>query len=77
MDSDFLLFWMIVDKGGEEFGLKLQDLSLKILGVEIKFSSPCVRLASVFPVSVSQVGQTGIVFIRTPVCNNSFFRAWT
>jgi hypothetical protein len=39
---------MIVDKGGEEIGLKLQDLSLKILGVEIKFSSPCVRLLSVF-----------------------------
>jgi hypothetical protein len=77
MDSDFLLFWLIVDKGGVEFGLKLQDLSLKILGVEIKFSSPCVRLASVFPVSVSQVSQTGIVFIRNPVCNNSFFRAWT
>jgi hypothetical protein len=39
---------MIVDKGGEEIGLKLQDLSLKILGVEIKFSSPCVRLVYVF-----------------------------
>jgi hypothetical protein len=51
---------MIVDKGGEEIGLKLQDLSLKILGVEIKFSSPCVRLVSVFPVSVCQVGQTGL-----------------
>jgi hypothetical protein len=75
---------MIVDKGGEEIGLKLQDLSLKILGVEIKFSSPCVRLVSVFQfVSVRLVrpvcvtGQTGIVFIRTPVCNNSFLRAWT
>jgi hypothetical protein len=51
---------MIVDKGGEEIGLKLQDLSLKILGVEIKFSSPCVRLVSVFPISVCQVGQTGL-----------------
>jgi hypothetical protein len=39
---------MIVDKGGEEIGLKLQDLSLKILGVEIKFSSPYVRLVSIF-----------------------------
>jgi hypothetical protein len=48
---------MIVDKGGgEEIGLKLQDLSLKILGVEIKFFSPCVRLVSIFPVSVCQVG---------------------
>jgi hypothetical protein len=75
---------MIVDIGGEEIGLKLQDLSLKILGLEIKFSSPCVRLVSIFQfLSVSSVrpvcviGQTGIVFIRTPVCNNSFFRAWT
>jgi hypothetical protein len=51
---------MIVDKGGEEIGLKLQDLSLKILGVEIKFSSPCVRLVSVFPISVCQVGQTSL-----------------
>jgi hypothetical protein len=76
---------MIVDKGREEIGLKLQDLSLKIIGVEIKFSSPCVRLVSVFfqflsvksvrPVCVT--GRTGIVFIRTPVYNNSFFRAWT
>jgi hypothetical protein len=49
---------MIVDKRGEEIGLKFQDLSLKILGVEIKFSSPCVRLVSVFLVSVCQVGQT-------------------
>jgi hypothetical protein len=47
---------MIVDKWGEEIGLKLQDLSLKILGVEIKFSSPCVRLVSVFPVYIFQVG---------------------
>jgi hypothetical protein len=47
---------MIVDKGGEEIELKLQDLSLKILGVEIKFYNPCVRLISVFPVSVCQVG---------------------
>jgi hypothetical protein len=47
---------MIVDKGGEEIGLKIQDLSVKILGVEIKFSSPCVRLVSVFPVFVCQVG---------------------
>jgi hypothetical protein len=39
---------MIVDKGGEEIGLKLQDLSLKILGVEIKFSSPYVKLVSIF-----------------------------
>jgi hypothetical protein len=61
---------MIVDKGGEEIGLKLQDLSLKILGVEIKFSSPFVRLVSVFQfLSVRSVGpvcvtgQTGIVFI--------------
>jgi hypothetical protein len=75
---------MIVDIGGEEIGLNLQDLSLKILGLEIKFSSPCVRLVSIFQfLSVSSVrlvcviGQTGIVFIRTPVCNNSFFRAWT
>jgi hypothetical protein len=60
MDSNFLLFWMIVDKGGEEIGLKLQDLSLKILGVEIKFASPCVRLVSVFPVSVCQVSQIGL-----------------
>jgi hypothetical protein len=47
---------MIVDQGGEEIGLKLQDLSLKILGVEIKFSNPCVRLVSIFPISVCQVG---------------------
>jgi hypothetical protein len=51
---------MIIDIGGEEIGLKLQDLSLKILGVEIKFSSPCVRLVSIFPVSVCQVGQIGL-----------------
>jgi hypothetical protein len=51
---------MIVDKGGEEIGLKLQDLSLKILVVEIKFSSSCVRLVSVFLVSDCQVGQTGL-----------------
>jgi hypothetical protein len=51
---------MIVDKGGEEIRLKLQDLSLKILGVDIKFSSPCVRLVFVFLVSVCQVGQTGL-----------------
>jgi hypothetical protein len=51
---------MIVDKGGEEIGLKLQGLSLKILEVEIKFSSPCVRLVSVFLVSICQVGHTGL-----------------
>jgi hypothetical protein len=51
---------MIVDKGGEEIGLKLQDLSLKILGVEIKLSSPCVWLVYVFLVFVCQVGQTDL-----------------
>jgi hypothetical protein len=63
---------MIVDKGGEEIRLKLQDLSLKILGVEIKFSSPCVRLVSIFSSFCLSGRSDQFVFIRTPVCNNSF-----
>jgi hypothetical protein len=66
---------MIVEKGGREIGLKLQDLSLKILGVEIKFSSLCVRIVSIFPIFVCQIGQTGIVFIRSLVYNNSYFQS--
>jgi hypothetical protein len=32
--TPMLLFLMIVDKGGEKNGLRLQDSSLKVLGVE-------------------------------------------
>jgi hypothetical protein len=59
---------MIVDKGGEEIGLKLQVVSLKVQGVEknfYNFPSLYVRLVfscsvyfrSVRPVRV--IGQTG------------------
>jgi hypothetical protein len=36
--TPIILFLMIVDKEGEELGLKLQEVSLKVLGVERRIS---------------------------------------
>jgi hypothetical protein len=53
MDSNYSLF-IIVDKGGEDLGIKLQGVSLKVLGVERNFQnfpSLFVRLVSLcFPI---------------------------
>jgi hypothetical protein len=58
---------MIVDKGGEEIGLKVQEVSLKVQGVEKNFPSLYVRLVSLFFLSfcfrsvrpMCVTGQTG------------------
>jgi hypothetical protein len=34
-EPHFSPFWMIADKGGEEIGLKLHGIFLKVLGAEI------------------------------------------
>jgi hypothetical protein len=54
----FSSFWMIVDKRGEENGLRFQDLPLKILGAERKSPKSMCEDLYLFLVSFCNLGQT-------------------
>jgi hypothetical protein len=58
--TSIILFLMIVDKGGEQLGLKLQEVSQKVLGVERRISSTSAWDLYVFLLCLPQVGLTGM-----------------